>query len=190
MNNTKFFAFSSLLFLFLTACDKKETPYPEEPEVYLWGSAQATVNDSLTWEGICSAFIPVPTIDSLYGFSFIKQDDFGIRMHEVYFGHIPLREEKILLNENCITPSLSGVPRSYLSTYLDFDLIDSYYCLNTSDGIEDFLEITEIDFLTKEIKGVFQGSYYIDSTDIDRSDVFFPDTVVFKNCSFHAKYEL
>ena len=111
-------------------------------------------------------------------------------MHEVYFGHIPLRQQKTLLHESCINPPLGGVPRSYLSTHLDFDLIDAFYCLNTSDTIEDFFEITEIDHMTKEVRGIVQGSYYIDSSYIDRSDTFFPDTVVFVKCDFHAKYEL
>ncbi len=72
----------------------------------------------------------------------------------------------------------------YSTSLSDGDVFGNIYFLNENDTIPDYLKLTEINSKTGEVKGIFQCSYYVDTSLIFDPDS--PDTIIITNGYFET----
>lgn len=173
-----------LLFALLTllySCDKNAASLEPVKTGYLRiGYMEGVVNGKL------KAYSPVSTFqynsDSTIFLSLAEFDSDSIVRFSLSITGIPLREDNFELFQRDSTKLVPNVSAgSYLS---DGDVFGSYYHLNESDGVEDYVEIRSYDKSTRAISGYLQASLYKD----DRVDYdpLRPDTLVIRDGYFET----
>jgi len=177
---------NKLLILFVLAtllcnCDKNtESLEPIEKRYLRIGYMEGMIN------GEPEIYSPVSIFeynsDSTIFLSLDEFDRDSIVRFSIEVSSIPLRQERFTLFKR---DSVGHTPNINAGSFLsDGDVFGSYYCLNESDGVEDYIEIRSYNTSTRAISGYFQASLYKD----DRVDYdpLRPDTLVIRDGYFET----
>lgn len=169
-------AFSAIVF----GCNKER--FDEEAPRH-FGNASAYINgDSTSFE---VSVRRLQTNDTLYSLGFHYYIN-GARRKFIYFTGFRMVNERQFLNSAIHMPN--RYPFSSYATYLlDGDVAGNYYYLNEDDSIEDYLEITYFNLITKEVRGLVQGSYFIAPELTEKQDLASPDTIIVTKGIFKTK---
>ena len=146
---------------------------------YYLGTATVTINDELfTFKAnVSKAF----EVDSAYSLYCGLNNEFGYQRKEVSCHVFNLNNSKQPINSVLEFPR--RFPSSGYGTLLsDGDVVGSYYELNVTDSIADYIQITSYNAQTRQIKGILRGSYMVSHIDYDPAA---PDSVVV-NCVFET----
>jgi hypothetical protein len=146
---------------------------------YYLGTATVTINDELfTFKAnVSKAF----EIDSAFNLYCVLQDEYGQLRKSISCSVFNLSAGKQPINSVLEFPR--RFPSSGYGTLLsDGDVVGSYYELNVTDSIADYIQITSYNAQTRQIKGILRGSYMVSHIDYDPAA---PDSVVV-NCVFET----
>lgn len=166
--------------LLLTAC-KKENNNPQLEEPSYMGFATMLLNEEE------AEFFPILIYSNnsfeTASLTLTQLSKAGIRRKIVGISSIPINNENHQLTER--SPQYVEIGEISFHTLLsDGDVLGNYYYLNEQDEIEDFIQFTHIDEETREVKGIFQASFYVDTSAI--FDLSSPDTIIITDGYFET----
>jgi hypothetical protein len=82
--------------------------------------------------------------------------------------------------------SLNLLISNYVTVIADGDVVCDFYNIFEPDSIQNNITITSYNSTTKEIRGIFQGTYLIDPTRV-KCNPAAPDTIRIRNGEFYTK---
>ncbi len=168
-----------LLFITLSACNKDEFNISDTHP----GIATAKKN-GVNWQANVRSGPNVP-IDFGIFLDFSHYNESGFLRSYSDFYKIPFAEGKYILTNSDIRAE-DSIPGAWFGTAQDGgDAGGDGYDILTADNIEDYIEITRIE--GNDIYGTFQVSF-AKHLRIPEEDHTSPDTIVFTEGIFHAKY--
>lgn len=160
-----------LLFIILAClqCQKNEPIPPDTPPIQI-----DTTDAKVYLNGVLTDY--KPTFDTYQGVSYLACSFIQIRGRFIN-----------ILSIKGIIPFAKGDWGKYLSfgQYKDIDRGNQTY--QPIDPDSSIFKVTEIDTITRDIKGVFQAKFKRKSAGIITPDSYLPDTLSFKGM-FHTKY--
>jgi|GEM_PF-1050623 len=157
----------------------QQEPENEGADEYFLGTASVRINDEyFTFKAnVSKAF----EIDSAFNLYCVLQDEYGQLRKSISCSVFNLSEGKQPINSDLHFPR--RFPSAFYGTLLsDGDVAGSFYNLNETDSIADYIQITSYNAQTREIKGILRGSYMVSHIDYDPAA---PDSVVV-NCVFET----
>jgi hypothetical protein len=178
-------------FVFTLGCTDDE---PSEEPIVLpgWGESSFYLNGMLEDEGMPELRRNNGTQD-LYNFDIRKY----VKSNEEYFQRSEFSvnaltyaqivgQEKILLSATDFDMLFDTTNATVYFFRSHGDVVTGAYTVIENDTIEDYIQFNEIDSMTKEVSGIFQGSFAVPEG-INPSLSGYGDTVILRNGYFHTK---
>jgi len=173
-----------LIFFLLTcclfSCDKGTDDIQEPGKIEPMGQATMLLNEkSATFAPFM--FYSYGTEETIE-LNFREYTPSGLLTKEFSISKLPVEVGKYELVRRIPDQSLALGATSFYTT--EHDILNNAYHLNEQDDIEDFIEFTEINEVTREVKGNFQASFYVDT--LIQFDATQPDTLIITNGYFET----
>ncbi|MCB0599246.1 MAG: hypothetical protein H6557_17455 [Lewinellaceae bacterium] len=166
--------------LLLTACKKEDNPPQPEGPSYMGAATMLLNGEEVTFSPLLAYNYNSSTKVFLFITEFSPE---GREGKSIAFTHLPLNKERHVLTRPSLHPQEEKSPGASLSG-VDGDVLMYYYPLNEQDDIDDYIQFTHIDEETREVKGVFQASFYRDS--LPNPDPSLPDSIVIAEGAFET----
>ncbi|MCF8243645.1 MAG: hypothetical protein K9J37_04525 [Saprospiraceae bacterium] len=167
---------SSMLFLLLAfGCCKTTDDEPVETPYYVGTAKWELANDISN--GLASAIDSWNVPADYYNVSFYR----NFTGQNFYFRGLKLDLGKQLLTINA--PPADNIPSADFY-HANGDAIYDIYHLIELDSVENYFEITSIDFVNQAVEGKFQAAFAVDTNFIASNPAGDPDTVIFRNGTF------
>jgi hypothetical protein len=173
-----------VLTLMIISCNESEIPIDK---VIFYGSANIpTNNDTLNYKQ--SLMLVYDRADTFsLGFIYFVGESIRRKHLSIIGFTMSFKKQKLFTNDNDYNFNMK--PYSSFETLLfDGDVAGNYYKLNSSDSIEDYIQIKEYNPITKMVRGNVQASYIIDLFPLGiKQDLTSPDTIVIRDFQFETK---
>lgn len=173
-----------VLTLMIISCNESEIPIDK---VIFYGSANIpTNNDTLNYKQ--SLMLVYDRVDTFsLGFIYFVGESIRRKHLSIIGFTMSFKKQKLFTNDNDYNFNMK--PYSSFETLLfDGDVAGNYYKLNSSDSIEDYIQIKEYNPITKMVRGNVQASYIIDLFPLGiKQDLTSPDTIVIRDFQFETK---
>lgn len=113
-------------------------------------------------------------------------NDQGFEREGLIFSYLPKSESNGILIETCGVNCFEPYQSSFITSTADGDVNCDVYQIVEELSNENWIEITEYNYDTKEFRGTFRATFAIDE-DRTRCDPNAPDTIRFTNGQFYSK---